>query len=35
MRCGRCSSAVPENAKFCLECGTAIGDPFAQTSIIE
>ena len=35
MRCGRCSSAVPENAKFCLECGAAIGDPFAQTSIME
>ena len=35
MHCRRCSAAVPENAKFCLECGTAIADPLAQTSIIE
>ncbi|HEX8850873.1 MAG TPA: protein kinase [Gemmatimonadaceae bacterium] len=35
MRCIRCASVAPDGAKFCLECGTALADPLAQTSIIE
>ena len=35
IRCIRCASDAPEGAKFCLECGSALADPLAQTSIIE
>ncbi|HEX2778877.1 MAG TPA: serine/threonine-protein kinase [Gemmatimonadaceae bacterium] len=35
MRCHRCASVAPEAAKFCLECGAALADPLAQTSIME
>ncbi|HEX2718563.1 MAG TPA: protein kinase [Gemmatimonadaceae bacterium] len=35
MKCIRCGFDSPDEAKFCLECGTSLADPLAQTSIIE
>lgn len=35
MQCPRCANDVIVGAKFCLECGAALGDPGADTMFIE
>ena len=35
MECARCASPVPDHAKFCHSCGSAVSDPDGATAVID
>jgi len=35
MECARCATPVPENAKFCYSCGSAVSGPDGATAVID